>query len=159
VSEFLGQPTPTLVQEREPVRYELVSRNLLGDSSDAQPRCRVGLAQIDVPFESFAPAGDGLVTMRPDVVPRVARQLAETLERAAGQRIELLLFPELSLDARLEALLAPLVAWARATGAYVVPGAFHVSETRANVCRVIGPTGVLWEQEKHIPAIFTVDGQ
>jgi predicted amidohydrolase len=159
VARFLGQPTPTLVQERELVRYEIVARNLLGDSSGTQPRCRLGLAQIDVPFESFVPAGDGLVAMRSDAVPRVARQLAETLERAAAQRIDLLLFPELSLDPRLEALFAPLVGWARTTGAYVVPGAFHVPETHANVCSVIGPTGILWEQEKHIPAIFTVDGR
>jgi pimeloyl-ACP methyl ester carboxylesterase/predicted amidohydrolase len=159
IAEFLGQPTPTLVREREPVRYEIVARNLLGDSSGTQPRCRVGLAQIDVPFESFVPAADGLVAVHPDAVPRIARQLEEMLERAAAQHVELLLFPELSLDARLEALFAPLVAWARATGSYVVPGAFHVPETHANVCRVIGPTGILWEQEKHIPAIFTVDGQ
>lgn len=105
------------------------------------------------------PAGDGLVAMRSDAVPRIARQLQEMLERAAAQRIELLLFPELFVDARLEALFAPLVDWARATGAYVVPGAFHVRETHASVCRVIGPTGILWEQEKHIPAIFTVDGR
>jgi predicted amidohydrolase len=136
-----------------------VTRNLLGDSSGTQPRCRVGLAQIDVPFESFVPTADGLVAIRSDAVPRIARQLEELLERAAAQHIELLLFPELSIDARLEALLAPLVRWARATGAYVVPGAFHVPETHANVCRVIGATGILWEQEKHIPAIFTIDGQ
>ena len=159
IARFLGQPTPTLVQEREPVRYEVVTRNLLGDSADTQPRCRVGLAQIDVPFESFVPAGDGLVAMRSDAVPRIARQLEKMLERAAARRIELLLFPELFVDARLEALFAPLVDWARATGAYVVPGAFHVPETHASVCRVIGPTGILWEQEKHIPAIFTVDGR
>ena len=159
IAQFLGQPTPALVQEREPVRYEIVPRNLLGDSADTQPCCRLGLAQLDVPFESFAPAGDGLVAMRADAVPRVAHKLRETLDRAAAQHIELLLFPELAIDARLDALLAPLVDWARATGGYVVPGAFHVPETRASVCRVIGPTGILWEQEKHIPAIVTVDGR
>jgi pimeloyl-ACP methyl ester carboxylesterase/predicted amidohydrolase len=158
-AHFLGQPPPTLVQEREPVRYELVSRKLIDDSRETQPRCRLGLAQIDVPFESFVPAGDGLVAMRPDAVPRVLHQLDQMLERAAARHVELLLFPELSIDSRLEPLLAKLVGWARATGAYVVPGAFHVPETHANVCRVIGPAGVLWEQEKHIPAIFSGDGQ
>jgi pimeloyl-ACP methyl ester carboxylesterase/predicted amidohydrolase len=159
VAQFLGQPTPALAQEREPVRYEIVPRSFVGDSSDTQPRCRVGLAQIDVPFESFVPAGDGMVAMRAEAVPQVARQLLQTLERAAARRIELLLFPELALDARREELLSLLVEWARANGAYVVPGAFHVPEAHANVCRVIGPSGILWEQEKHIPAIFTVDGR
>jgi predicted amidohydrolase len=159
IAEFLGQPTPTLVQEREPVRYEVIARSFYGESPDTQSRCRVGLAQIDVPLESFTPKGEGLVAMRPDAVPRVAEKLAETLERASAQHVELLLFPELSLDAGLSALFAPLCGWARKTGSYVVPGAFHVPETHANVCRVIGPTGVLWQQEKHIPAIFTVDGR
>lgn len=159
VAHFLGQPTPTLVQEREPVRYELVARNLVGDRCDTQPRCRVGLAQVDVPFESFVPAGDGLAAIRAEAVPRIAGRLEEMLARATAQHVELLLFPELSLDARVDALFAPLLAWARATGAYVVPGAFHVPEMRANVCRVIGPSGVLWEQDKHIPAIFTVDSR
>jgi len=159
IAQFLGQPTPALVQEREPVHYELVACNLVGDSSTTQARCRVGLAQLDVPFESFAPAGDGLVALLPDAVPRVARKLAETLARAAARHIELLLLPELSIDARLEALVGPLVAWARATGGYVVPGAFHVPETHANVCRVIGPSGVLWEQDKHIAATFTIGGR
>ena len=61
----------------------------------------MGLAQIDVPFESLAPAGDGLLTLPPDAVPGVARKLAEMLERAAARHIELLLFPELSIDAGL----------------------------------------------------------
>jgi pimeloyl-ACP methyl ester carboxylesterase/predicted amidohydrolase len=158
-AQFLGQPTPTVVHEREPVRYEVVRRDLLGDSSDTQPQCRLGVAQVDVPFEWLESAGDGLVSMRPDAVPRVERKLEETLERASARHVDLLLLPELSLDPGLDTLFAKLASWARATGAYVVPGAFHVPETHANVCRVIGPTGVLWAQEKHIPAIFTLDGR
>ena len=40
----------------------------------------------------------------------------------------------------------------------MVPGAFHVPESRANVCKVVGPGGILWEQEKHIPASIVLDG-
>jgi pimeloyl-ACP methyl ester carboxylesterase/predicted amidohydrolase len=156
---FLGQPAPAWTEETGPVRYEIVHRSLLGDSSEAQPRCRVGLAQLDVPFESFAPAGDGLVALRPDAVPGLARRLDEMLARAAARHIELLLLPELSLDAGLPELYEPLARFARTTGAYVVPGAFHVPSRQANLCRVIGPAGVLWEQEKHIPAILELDGR
>jgi predicted amidohydrolase len=92
-------------------------------------------------------------------VPGVARKLAEMLERAAARHVELLLFPELSVDASVPALHELLATFARTTGAYVVPGAFHVHSRQANVCRVIGPAGILWEQEKHIPAIFALDGQ
>jgi predicted amidohydrolase len=159
VAAFIGQAAPALTEETGPVRYEIVRRDLLGDSSGTQPRCRVGLAQIDVPFESFAPAGDGLVTLRPDAVPGLARKLAEMLARAAERHVELLLLPELSVDAGLPALYEPLATFARTTGAYVVPGAFHVPSRQANLCRVIGPDGILWEQEKHIPAMLELDGR
>ena len=165
ITDFLGQPAPDLKPAvapqpvGEPSRYQLVHLNLLGDSAETQPRCRIGLAQIDVPLESFQPAGEGLVALRPDAVPIVRKKLTEMLARAAARRIELLLFPELSLDPSLPELLEPLTAWARETGGYVVPGAFHVSESRVNLCRVVGPSGVLWEQEKHIPASLVLDGQ
>lgn len=159
VATFLGQPPPVLPKESDPVRYEIVHRDVLGASSETQPRCRVGLAQVDVPFDSFAPAGNGLVTLRPDAVPGVARKLAEMLDRAAARHVELLLFPELSVDAGLPVLYELLATFARTTGAYVVPGAFHVPSRQANLCRVIGPAGILWEQEKHIPASFALDGQ
>src|SRR5262249_15830143 len=81
---FPEQSAPTLAEETGPVRYEIVHRDLLGTSLDTQPRCRVGLAQIDVSPESLAPAGDGLVTLRPDAEPGVARKLAGMLERAAA---------------------------------------------------------------------------
>jgi pimeloyl-ACP methyl ester carboxylesterase/predicted amidohydrolase len=159
MAAFLDQPAPAPGEETGPVRYEIVHRELLAPASETQPRCRVGLAQIDVPFEDFTPAGDGLVTLRSDAVPRVARRLGEVLDRAAARHIEVLLFPELSIDAGLPELYEPLAAFARATGAYVVPGAFHVPARRANLCRVIGPAGLLWEQEKHIPAILSLDGR
>jgi predicted amidohydrolase len=161
IAAFLGQPAPAPAPAEaiEPVRYEIVHRDVLGPSAETQPRCRVGLAQIDVPLASFAPAGEGLFTLRPDAVPGVARKLGEMLERAAARHVELLLFPELSLDASVPALYELLAAFARATGAYVVPGAFHVPSRQANLCRVIGPAGVLWEQEKHIPARLALGGQ
>jgi pimeloyl-ACP methyl ester carboxylesterase/predicted amidohydrolase len=165
ITDFLGQPAPELEPAVasepavEPARYQLVHLDLLGASTETQPRCRIGLAQIDVPLESFQPAGEGLVALRPDAVPIVRRKLTEMLARAAARRIDLLLFPELSLDPSLPELLEPLTAWARQTGAYVVPGAFHIPGLRANLCRVVGPSGALWEQEKHIPASLVLEGR
>ncbi|MBS2029096.1 MAG: alpha/beta fold hydrolase [Deltaproteobacteria bacterium] len=158
LADFLGEPAPSLSTEPGPVRYEVVHRDVLG-AAEAQPRFRVGLAQLDVPFESFTLAGDGLVSLRSDAIPDIARKLAEALERAAARHVELLLLPELSVDSGLPALYELLAAFARATGAVVVPGAFHVPARHANLCRVIGPAGVLWEQEKHIAASFTLDGR
>src|SRR5262249_7402839 len=165
ITDFLGEPAPELEPAVasepavEPARYQLVHLDLLGASTETQPRCRIGLAQVDVPVESFKPAGEGLVALRPDALPIGGRRLTETLARAAARHIELLLFPELSLDSSLPELLEPLIAWARQTGAYVVPGSFHIPELRANLCRVVGPSGVLWEQEKHIPASLVMEGE
>jgi predicted amidohydrolase len=159
IAAFLGQPAPTSAEEPAPARYEIVHRDLVGASSGTQPRCRVGLAQMDVPLESFSIEGDGMITLRPEAEPGVARALAAMLERAATAQIELLLFPELSVDPGRPALYELLARFARATGAYVVPGAFHVRSQKASVCRVIGPSGVLWEQEKHIPAMVTLEGR
>jgi pimeloyl-ACP methyl ester carboxylesterase/predicted amidohydrolase len=158
VAAFLGQPAPAPAEETGPVRYEIVHRDLLG-ASETQPHCRVGLAQIDVPFDWFTAAGDGLVGLRPDAVPAVAGKVTEMLERAAARHVELLLFPELSIDPAVPALYELLATFARTTGAYVVPGAFHVPSQQVNLCRVIGPAGVLWDQEKHIPAMLAIDGQ
>jgi pimeloyl-ACP methyl ester carboxylesterase/predicted amidohydrolase len=165
ITDFLGQPAPDLASAVapepavEPRRYQLVHLDLLKASTETQARCRIGLAQIDVPFESFQPAGEGLVALRPAAVPIVRQKLTEMLAEAAARRIELLLFPELSLDLGVPELLETLTAWARQTGAYVVPGAFHVAESCANVCHVVGPSGVLWEQEKHIPASLVLGGR
>ena len=133
--------------------------DLLEAFTETQARCRIGLAQIDVPLESFQPAGEGLVALRPDAVPIVRQKLTEMLAGAAARRIELLLFPELSLDLGVPELLETLTAWARQTGAYVVSGAFHVPESYANLCHVVGPSGVLWQQEKHIPASLVLGGR
>jgi len=37
---------------------------------------------------------------------------------------------------------------------YIVPGSYHDLESKRNLSRVIAPHGILWEQEKHIPAII-----
>ena len=35
---------------------------------------------------------------------------------------------------------------------YIIPGSFHYQETKRNISRVFSKEGILWEQEKHIPA-------
>jgi pimeloyl-ACP methyl ester carboxylesterase/predicted amidohydrolase len=165
IAGFLGQPAPDLEPAVAPkpavesTRYQLARVDLLESSAETQPRCRIGLAQIDVPLESLQSVGEGLFALRADVVPIVRQKLTGMLARAAARRIDLLLFPELSLDPSLPELFEPLIAWARQTGGYVVPGAFHVAESRVNVCRVVGPSGIVWEQEKHIPASLVLDGR
>jgi len=41
---------------------------------------------------------------------------------------------------------------------YIIPGSYHDQETKRNIAKVFGPDGILWEQEKHIPAIIRFEG-
>jgi pimeloyl-ACP methyl ester carboxylesterase/predicted amidohydrolase len=160
--EFLGDPP-----EEHPVtparpthgrHYEIVQRDLL-DGAPERARCRVGLAQLGTAADLFEEGKDHLWAM-----PR--RRLAETLERvsrlverAHASRIDLLLFPELTVDLNHRELADVLLEQARAFGMWIVPGAFHDRQTRTNVSRMIGPRGVLWDQPKHIPAIVSLGGR
>jgi len=37
---------------------------------------------------------------------------------------------------------------------YIIPGSYHDERTKRNLCMVVGPDGIHWEQEKHIPAMI-----
>jgi predicted amidohydrolase len=78
---------------------------------------------------------------------------------AQNEHVDLLLFPELAVDLKIEALRADLLALAAETGMTIVPGSHHDAKGRRNVATVIGPQGILWEQEKQLPAILHIDGK
>ena len=42
---------------------------------------------------------------------------------------------------------------------YVIPGSYHDPETKHNLSIVVSPEGILWQQEKHIPAIIHFEGK
>jgi predicted amidohydrolase len=42
---------------------------------------------------------------------------------------------------------------------YIIPGSYHDQETKRSISVVIGPDGILWEQEKHIPATILYKGK
>jgi predicted amidohydrolase len=92
-------------------------------------------------------------------VPFVQRQLEHVIKSAAAQHVNLLVFPEMSLDLNVPALEAQLVELAHRHDMYFVAGGYHDETTRANVCKVLGPQGLVWQQRKHIPALLTVGGQ
>jgi len=48
---------------------------------------------------------------------------------------------------------------AKAYEMYIIPGSYHDEETMQNVSVVVGPDGILWRQEKHIPAIIHHEGK
>jgi pimeloyl-ACP methyl ester carboxylesterase/predicted amidohydrolase len=140
--------------------FQVVHRDLLHEHGQLQlDRCRVGLAQVSLSVDSFEATSSGMLAVRPGHVDEMRRKVAAMVTAARSERVDLLLFPELAVDLKVEELRADLLALAAETGMTIVPGSHHDAKGRRNVATVIGPQGILWEQEKQLPAILHVDGK
>ncbi len=64
----------------------------------------------------------------------------------------------MSIDLNYELLADRARELARDHRLMVVLGGYHDETTRTNVCTVLGPDGVLWQQRKHIPALLRSGG-
>lgn len=140
--------------------YRFVLHDLQSVQPRVQPeRCRVGIAQIDLPMALLEERGGGLVGLRASGVDAMRRRIDTMLEKAVRQKVNLLVFPEMTVDMNHAALSQTIFDAAAQHDMVIVPGACHDPETRMNISRIIGPQGVLWEQTKHIPAMMTIDGR
>ena len=81
------------------------------------------------------------------------------MNNAFELEIKILFFPELCIDLNQTQLLEEIVKLTKEFEMYVIPGSYHDATKRSNVCKVIGPEGILWEQEKHIPAVIHFKGE
>ncbi|MHA1977062.1 MAG: nitrilase-related carbon-nitrogen hydrolase [Candidatus Hodarchaeales archaeon] len=147
-------------------KYQLVYRNFLNEQFGEQKnRCRVAIAQIglattkdllDEFYEEFHP---GLLSLKKEKVSEVALKVKKIIMEAQGKGVNVLLFPELSIDLNHEKLLNVISEYATRFQMYIIPGSFHRKSTHRNISVVISPHGILWEQEKHIPATITYKGK
>src|SRR5262249_29177445 len=119
-------------------------------------KCRVGLAQISLSLDCFETTSSGMLALRDGHVDELRRKLAAMVANAQSEHVDMLLFPELAIDLKIDALRADLLALANQTGMTIVPGSYHDVASRRNVTSVIGPEGILWEQEKQLPAIMQI---
>ena len=137
--------------------FQIVHRDLLPEHGQRQlDKCRIGLAQISLSMDCFETTSSGMLALRDGHVDEVRQKLAAMVANAQREHVDLLLFPELAIDLKIDALRADLVALANQTGITIVPGSYHDVAGRRNVATVIGPEGILWEQEKQLPAIIQV---
>jgi len=81
------------------------------------------------------------------------------IEIAHAKEVNILLFPELTVDLNYGQLLEDIASLAKAYEMYIIPGSYHDQETRRNISVVVGPDGILWRQEKHIPATIHLEGK
>jgi len=147
-------------------KYELVYMDLLKEYPRIQRRkCRVAIAQIgvsktgDVLSEFYEEKDTGLFGLREDKVEAVRSKVKNMIEIAHAKGVNILLFPELTVDLNYGQLLEDVASLAKAYEMYIIPGSYHDEETRRNLCMVVGPDGILWEQEKHIPATIDHEGK
>jgi len=159
--QFSDEQKRVAIERMERKKYQLVYRDLFKEYPKVQKReCRVGIAQIgvsntgDIMKELFVTKSSGLLNIRENKIEEIRSKVKNMIEKAHNEGVNLLLFPEMSIDLSYEELFKEISNMTKFYKMYIVPGSFHDQETHRNISMVFGPEGILWEQEKHIPAII-----
>jgi tetratricopeptide (TPR) repeat protein len=153
--------------DEAPIRkHQLKYLDLLKDSSKVKKTgFRVGIAQIgvsksgDLLNEFYDEKIEGLFLLKEEKVEPVRKKVKEIIDIAQEKGVSILLFPELSIDLNHNQLLDEIIELAKIHSMYIIPGSFHDRDSRRNISIVVSPSGILWRQEKHIPAIIHYQGR
>jgi predicted amidohydrolase len=147
-------------------KYKLRHLNIIDTTSETEKaHFRVAIAQIGVAtkdnilHEYYVEKHDGLFVLKDDKVTIVGEKVKKLVQMAHRKEVNILLFPELAIDLNHDHLFEEIKDLAKLYNMLIIPGSFHDPETRKNTSIVIGPTGPLWRQEKHIPAIIHYQGK
>ena len=167
LEKMIRKTVATMTKVKEPTKkYEIVHLDLLKDSPvKERSKFRVGIAQIsksqhgDIVSEFYIETATGLFRIREDKLDSLRTNIKNMVDLAKKNEIDLLLFPELTLDLAYEQIRDDLSQLSKSNGIYIIPGSYHHLESMRNISSVIGPKGVLWEQEKHIPASIYYEGK
>ncbi len=146
-------------------KYLIVHQDLIeGTEKSEKSAFRVGIAQIglsengDILGEQYEERNDGLIGLQQECVEPIRVKIREMVEKAHASGVNILVFPEMTIDLSYNQFTEDLKTLARQHEMYIVPGSFHDSDSRQNLCTIIGPDGILWTQKKHIPAIIHIKG-
>jgi len=161
VRQFTEEARRVEEERAEKKKYELIYRDLLKEYPRIERReCRVAIAQTGgILSEFYEEKARGLFGLREDKVEAVRSKVKDMIETAHAKGVNILLFPELTVDLNYGQLLEDVASLAKAYEMYIIPGSYHDEETRRNVSVVVGPDGILWRQEKHIPATIHYEGK
>ena len=147
-------------------KYELIYKDLLKDYPRMERReCKIGVAQIglsnkgDILSEFFEEKASGLLSLREDKVIIMQTKIKNLINKAHENGVNILLFPEMTIDLNYDQLLEDISNLAKTYEMIIIPGSYHDQKTKRNICTVFGPEGILWQQEKHIPAIINLEGK
>ncbi len=147
-------------------KYKMVHRDLLkGTERSERGKFRVGIAQMglsregDILNELYEEKVDGRIGLRCESIEPIRLMMRSMIEKAHSEGVNLLIFPEMTIDLSFDQFVQDLTELTKKFGMYIIPGSYHDKESKRNICRVFGPEGILWEQEKHIPAIINIEGK
>ncbi len=166
VREFGDELVKAEIEQVSREKYKLIYKDLLKEHPEIQRQeFRIGIAQIglsstgDILSEFYMEDGSGLLNLRKDMVDFISGKVKEMAKNAHDNRVNILIFPELSIDLNYGKLLEDISNLAKNYDMYIIPGSYHKPATRRNLSLVISPDGVLWEQEKNIPAMINFKGR
>jgi len=147
-------------------KYNIFYKDLLKEYPKIQSeKCRIGIAQIglsetgDILNEFFELKASGLLGLKENKLETIRSSFKSMIEKANSNGINILIFPEMTIDFNYDIFLEEISNLANLYNMYIVPGSYHDQATKRNLSVVIGPEGKLWEQEKHIPAIIHFGGK
>ncbi|MHA1909831.1 MAG: tetratricopeptide repeat protein, partial [Candidatus Thorarchaeota archaeon] len=146
-------------------KYSLNYVDLLENKEKSEKsEFRIGIAQFglsskgDILSEFYRELGTGLLGIREDKLEFVISKFTSLITSAHNEGVNVLLFPEMTIDMNYPEMVEEVKSLAKEYEMYIIPGSYHTNE-KQNLCRVISPEGVIWEQEKHIPAIIHLKGE
>ncbi|MFX1596411.1 MAG: hypothetical protein ACFFBK_10165 [Promethearchaeota archaeon] len=146
-------------------KYSLKYKDLLTQYPKIQRNeCRIGIAQIglsksgNILKEFFKIKEFGLLGIKEDLIDSLRSTYKEMIERANSDGVNILVFPEMMIDLNYNEIIEVLMNYSKVYNMYIIPGSYHDEKSKKNISLVMSPEGILWEQEKHIPAIIHIEG-
>ncbi len=147
-------------------KYNLIYNDLLKQYSKIQRNtCKIGIGQIglsksgDILKEFFDIKKLGLLGIKENVLNSLRSTYKEIIEKANSSGVDILIFPEMMIDLNYNEVIEELMNYAKIYDMYIIPGSYHDEKSKKNISTVISPEGILWEQEKHIPATIHIEGK
>ena len=164
--------TPSISKEKDEKKgtkknkYKLIYKDLLELYPKIQKRdVKVAIAQIglsesgDLINEFYEEKALGLLGLREEKVSIILEKVKNMIKVAHENEANILIFPEMTIDLNFGQFLEEISNLAKLYDMYIIPGSFHNLETNQNISMVVGPEGIVWEQEKHIPALIHIEGK
>ncbi|MFX1438068.1 MAG: hypothetical protein ACFFAA_12875, partial [Promethearchaeota archaeon] len=132
IQQYSEEVSTFLEKDSKTKKYEIVYRDLLKDyPKSPRNQCRVGIAQIgisssgDIMNEFYEEKPKGLLTLKEEKVNNVESKVKEMIENAHKEGINILLFPEMTVDLKYQQFSEQRLNLAKKYDMYIVPGSYH----------------------------------